>query len=282
MCEKPIIIDGIKTNYVVRDDGTVWNTKKGREMIGTYERNEYRSVQILVEGKRKSIMVHRLVAEAFCDNPNNYTIVHHIDGNKDNNRAENLEWVTTQKNNEKTCRDMKHCAKPTYCEVQLDENWKCLEWIDRNYYINRDGVLWNSKNKLLLVGSYRNGYHRYSIGRKICSAHILVWQAFKGEIPEGYYIDHIDNDRSNNCLDNLRMVTQSENMYHTMENGHACQVPILMLDENKNVIKEYSSIAKVLEEIDISRPTLLSIIVNGRKYNGNYYVRKENDALKTP
>lgn len=100
MREKPIIVDGIKTNYVVRDDGAVWNTKINREVLGTYERNEYRSVQIMVEGKRKSIMVHRLVADAFCDNPNNYTIVHHVDGDKHNDKAENLEWVTTKKNSQ--------------------------------------------------------------------------------------------------------------------------------------------------------------------------------------
>ena len=42
--------------------------------------------------------VHRLVAYLWCDNPNGYDTVDHLDGNKNNNSAENLEWVTREEN----------------------------------------------------------------------------------------------------------------------------------------------------------------------------------------
>ena len=42
--------------------------------------------------------VHRMVAETWLDNPNNYEEVNHIDGDKNNNRVENLEWVTHSQN----------------------------------------------------------------------------------------------------------------------------------------------------------------------------------------
>jgi hypothetical protein len=49
-------------------------------------------------GKRKNVRVHRLVAEAFIDNTNNYNYVNHKDENKGNNRADNLAWCTSKYN----------------------------------------------------------------------------------------------------------------------------------------------------------------------------------------
>lgn len=58
----------------------------------------YYVVGLSNKNKIKQCLVHRLVAEAFIDNPNRYNCVNHIDGNKLNNNVVNLEWCTKEYN----------------------------------------------------------------------------------------------------------------------------------------------------------------------------------------
>lgn len=72
----------------IKKDGTIKNLKTS--MFGT----GYVHLNLILDGKQKSIQVHRLVAKAFIPNPNNYPCVNHKDENKSNNHAYNLEWCT--------------------------------------------------------------------------------------------------------------------------------------------------------------------------------------------
>lgn len=58
----------------------------------------YLVADLYKENESKTFFVHRLVAQAFISNENNLPQVNHIDGNKENNRVENLEWCTNQEN----------------------------------------------------------------------------------------------------------------------------------------------------------------------------------------
>lgn len=58
----------------------------------------YPSVNLTGSGKRASVRIHRLVAEAFLPRPEGATEVNHIDATRDNNHIENLEWVTSSGN----------------------------------------------------------------------------------------------------------------------------------------------------------------------------------------
>ena len=53
----------------------------------------YQKVRLIANGKDVTARVHRLVAEVFVPNPDGKETVNHIDGNKQNNRADNLEWT---------------------------------------------------------------------------------------------------------------------------------------------------------------------------------------------
>lgn len=75
-------------------------TKKGRQLKPETCKNGYKRVLLMtLDGKRCHKLIHRLVAEVFLSNPNNFPQVNHIDGNKNNNHYSNLEWCTHQYNN---------------------------------------------------------------------------------------------------------------------------------------------------------------------------------------
>lgn len=69
-------------------------TKRGRNGV------QYELVKLCKNGVQKTVSVHRIVAEAFVENPNNDNVVNHIDRNCLNNKADNLEWCSQQYNNE--------------------------------------------------------------------------------------------------------------------------------------------------------------------------------------
>ena len=82
--------------YWVHPDGYVWN---GKHKLKTYVINSgYHCVKLQRLNVRKSVLVHRIVAQAFCSNPNSKREVNHINGNKTDNSANNLEWVTSKEN----------------------------------------------------------------------------------------------------------------------------------------------------------------------------------------
>ena len=84
---------------------TVWNgrgyyvTIHERILKPKKDRGGYLQVHLCKNGKAKFYTVHKLVATAFCENPEGYTVVNHIDEDKTNNNADNLEWCSRSYNN---------------------------------------------------------------------------------------------------------------------------------------------------------------------------------------
>lgn len=96
-------------NYEVSIFGDVRNIKTGRILKLQNHNVGYKSVML---GAKNSKTVHRLVAETFIPNPENLPTVNHINGDKTDNRVENLEWCTHKNNSLHAVRnDLVSCNK---------------------------------------------------------------------------------------------------------------------------------------------------------------------------
>ena len=93
-------IAGYEGLYEVSDKGRVKSLKYGKEKILKPSNNPrgYLQVCLYKDGNRKQLLVHRLAAEAFIQNPNNLETVNHKDEDKTNNTVGNLEWMTLEDN----------------------------------------------------------------------------------------------------------------------------------------------------------------------------------------
>lgn len=114
--EKYIVINEFD-NYGISNLGNIKNLKKGNILTPCLNKNGYLTYTFCQNGVKKTFRIHRLVALYFVENPNNLPYVNHKDGNKTNNKAENLEWCTAQENdNHARNNGLKNQEKPIIAE----------------------------------------------------------------------------------------------------------------------------------------------------------------------
>lgn len=94
----PISLDGYEDKYKVTNDGRVWSEYIQDFMKPYYSKGGYMRIKVNYGDRNKKFMIHRLVALAFIENPDNKPHIDHIDCNRTNNCVDNLRWVTPKEN----------------------------------------------------------------------------------------------------------------------------------------------------------------------------------------
>lgn len=137
--------------YKISSYGRVKSFKQyieGKIIDGTIRKNDK---YITVHLKKKSQLIHRLVAKYFIPNPNNYKLVDHIDGNKQNNCIDNLRWVTQSMNiqNAKRSQNNKSGIKGI-CFNNHKQKWSAYfnyngKQICREFHTKDDAIKYRQK-----------------------------------------------------------------------------------------------------------------------------------------
>lgn len=133
-----------------------------------------------------------------------------------------------------------------------------------------NGCLISVKERILKPQITCDGYYRVCLYKqsvqKHYKVHRLVWSAFNGQIPQGYEINHIDENPSNNRLENLNLMTHKENINYGTRNERSAKKHIngkksksvLQFDLNNNLVKEYPSIRQVERETGFANQNIVN------------------------
>lgn len=84
--------------YDIKQDGSIVSHKTGKPIYEYVNPKGYHFVRLVIEGKKKTVLKHRVIANKFLPNPLRLPEVNHIDGDKSNNAVSNLEWCSRKHN----------------------------------------------------------------------------------------------------------------------------------------------------------------------------------------
>lgn len=163
------LIKGFK-NYQISDDGRVWSIKRNiwlKPLIGGVG---YHQVSLRKDGKSYMKCIHKLVAEAFIPNPNNYTEVDHIDTDINNNTVSNLRWCNRLMNNNNPLTRQHRSEASKGKHHTEDTKKKMSKLMTNNSKISKQVYQYTLDGELVAVWKStmdceRNGFRHSEVGR---------------------------------------------------------------------------------------------------------------------
>lgn len=286
---KPVIYNGKETQYFLFSNGDLYNENTHRISHGALNHG-YLRYTLNIDGEDVSIFKHQLLAQTFIPNPENKPNVNHINGCIQDNRLENLEWVTQKENCNKKVNPVQRREIQEFSDEELEnEVWKPFR--NTHYEISNLGRAKNLKTGKILTGGINknSGYIRFVYvdeNEKNCEMqmHRAVYETFYPN-EEIQVINHIDSNRSNNRLSNLENISQRENVLKSYYDTKTKKTYLTgQYDLDMNLINVYPSQSAAARAIGLKYPTnIRQAVVTGQKSHGYYWrrlsVEEYNDFL---
>lgn len=227
-------------DYIVYENGDIYNINRNNKMK-YFITNNICYIKLSKNEKRKTFVYSRLVYNHFNDIElkSNETIKFK-DNNNLNFHYENMEKILLNNFNIK--------QKKTTTILDTNKKWTIIKDYS-NYKISNFGDIFSIKNdKILKVVKDLNSYLTICLtninGRKKFFVHRLVYDNFIGLKNIDNVIDHIDRNKQNNNIDNLREVTKSINCYNKVISTQR-QNKISQFTLDGKFIKEWESLNKI-------------------------------------
>lgn len=167
------------------------------------------------------------------------------------------------------------------------EEWRPVPGFEGMYAVSNLGRVKSFKNPKMpglvmkpAISNHRNGYKSVHLELKNGDTsrqfrlNRLVWMTFYGPIPEGLHVDHIDNDQTNNKLENLQLLTSTENNRkrwkdnpNMKSHGGVARRKVRCLETN--VV--YESLSAAARAVGDSRGNIFHVVRNPKRTCSGYH-----------
>lgn len=203
--------------------------------------------------------MHRLVASAFIDKPDGCDIVNHLDGDKTNNRVDNLEWTTVSGNAAHAVEAGLRGVRTKMADVEPAPTDGVAVHDFPEYLVTPQGRIYSTVMKRYRKPASVNGGRYLSVVmcgpggiRKTVKLQRLIADAFVPN-PDGKKHIRFKNSDGTDCrAENLEWSTQSEIINHAVRTGaHTRSRRVVQKDRDGNVIKTFRSATDASRETGI-------------------------------
>lgn len=261
-------------SYEASTDGNVRNFKTKKSLAICGKNDGYLYVTMYHNKKYHNRSVHTLVARTFLPNPEKKRTVNHKDKNGSNNSLDNLEWSTySEQQIHIQATGGRKEAQIREKAVDLEgEIWKKIEHVEFSngwdYFVSNKGRIKDKNGMLKVIRQDKRGYCSNKICQHWFSMHCLMVKVFLGcDVTSTVVVNHKDGNKSNNCIENLEVITQSENIKHSYENGFNVKKNrrnVIQVDYKGEIVNEFESLTAVEKTLGFNRGSIHNAVATGK------------------